>query len=104
MGVFDLGIEVVGVDARGHANLLDLDDVLVLLGFFFLLQLLEAELAVVHDLADRGRGVRRDLDQIEILFFGQRQGCGRRHDTKLIAISSDHAELLVPDLLVDLMF
>ncbi len=27
-----------------------------------------------------------------------------RHNTKLIAISSDHAKLLVTDLLVDLMF
>ena len=97
-------IKVVGIDARGHADLLDLDDVLVLLRFFFLFQLFEAELAVVHDLADRGRGVRRDLDEIKLLFLGKREGCGRRHDTKLIAISSDHAKLLVTDLLVDLMF
>ena len=104
LGIFDLGIEVVGVDARGHANLLDLDDLLVLSGFLFLLELLEPELAVVHDLADRGNGVRRDLDQIEIFFFGQRQSSGGRHNTKLIAFSSDHAEFLVPDFLVDLMF
>ena len=101
---FDLGIEVVGVDARGHANLLDLDDLLVLSSFLFLLELLEPELAVVHDLADRGNGVRRNLDQIEIFFFGQRQSSGGRHNTKLIAFSSDHAEFLVPDFLVDLMF
>ena len=74
------------------------------LGFLFLLELLEPELAVVHDLADRGNGVRRNLDQIEIFFFGQRQSSGGRHNTKLIAFSSDHAEFLVPDFLVDLMF
>ena len=104
LGVFDFGIEVVGVDARGHANLLDLDDLLVLLGFFFFLQLLETVLAVVHDLADRRNGVRRDLDKVKVLLLGKRQGVGRGHNTKLAAVSSDHAKLLVADLLVDLMF
>ena len=53
MAFLTLVLKVVGIDARGHADLLDLDDVLVLLRFFFLFQLFEAELAVVHDLADR---------------------------------------------------
>ena len=101
---FDLGIEVVGIDAGGHADLLDLDNLLVFLGFLFLLQLFEAELSVVHDLADRRNRVRRDLDKVKVLLLGKRQGVGRGHNTKLAAVSSDHAKLLVADLLVDLMF
>ena len=112
---FDLGIEVVGIDAGGHADLLDLDNLLVFLGFLFLLQLFEAllflanglfvlELSVVHDLADRRNSVRRDLDKVKVLLLGKRQGVGRGHNTKLAAVSSDHAKLLVADLLVDLMF
>ena len=54
LAVFQLGVEVVRVDAGGHAYLLDLDNALILLGFLLLLGLLEAELAVVHNLADRG--------------------------------------------------
>ena len=101
---FDLGIEVVGVDAGGHADFLDLDDLLVLFGFFFLFQLFKAEFAVVHDLADRRNSVRRNLDKVKVLFLGKRQSVGRGHNTKLAAVSSDHAKLLVADLLVDLMF
>ena len=86
-----------------HTDLLDLDHALILLGFLFLLQLLEAEFAVVHDLADRRNGVRRDLDKVKLLLLRQRERVGRRHDTKLVAIGSDHAKLLIADLLVDLM-
>ena len=52
----------MNASAIREAGKLLLDDLLVLLGFFFFLELLETELAVVHDLADRGNGVRRDLD------------------------------------------
>ena len=48
----ELGLKVVLADARGHADLLDVHDTLVLLGFLFTLCLFKAEFAVVHDLAD----------------------------------------------------
>ena len=74
------------------------------LASFSFFQLFEAEFAVIHDLADRRNGVRRDLDKVKVLFLGKRQSVGRGHNTKLAAVSSDHAKLLVADLLVDLMF
>ena len=36
--------------------------------------------------------------------LGKRQGVGRGHNTKLAAVSPDHAKFLIADLLVDLMF
>ena len=94
---------VVGADARGHANLLTSTTLLVLSGFLSPSELLEPELAVVHDLADRGTAFGAILTRSRF-FFSQRQSSGGRHNTKLIAFSSDHAEFLVPDFLVDLMF
>ena len=44
------------------------------------------------------------LTRSKVLLLGKRQGVGRGHNTKLAAVSSDHAKLLVADLLVDLMF
>ena len=103
LAVFQLGVEVVRVDAGGHAYLLDLDNALILLGFLLLLGLLKAELAVVHNLADRGIGARSDLDQIEVMLGGDLQSflCG--HDTELFALSTYQAHFLVKYLFVDLM-
>ena len=57
LGVAQLDVEVVDVDAGGHPDLLDLDHALILAGFLLALGLLEPELAVVHKLAYR-RGRR----------------------------------------------
>ena len=62
LGVFELGVEIAHVDTGGHAHFLDLHDMLVLSGFLLALALLKAELAVVHELAHRRLGLRRDLD------------------------------------------
>ena len=96
-------IQVVRVDARGHADLLDLDDALILPGFLFLLELVKAELAVVHDLAHGGNGVGRDLHKVELLLLclGQRLLCG--DDAEHGAVRCDQADLLIPDLLIELM-
>lgn len=59
---FELGVKIAHVDTGGHAHFLDLDDMLVLSGFLFALALFKAELAVVHELAHRRLGLRRDLD------------------------------------------
>ena len=99
----DLGIEVIGVDIGRHSDFLDLNDVLILLGFLFLLHLLEAELAVVHDLADGRDGVGSDLNQIQLLFLCHTQSGFSRHDTQLGAVRADDAKLFVPDFFIDLV-
>lgn len=101
--VSHLDVQVVRVDAGRHANLLDLDDALILLGFLFLLELVEAELAVVHDLADRRDGVRRDLHEIKLLFLGHGQRRFGRDDTEHGSVGSDQADFLVADFFVELM-
>ena len=74
----------------------------------FLRDIIQEKNAVVNTkiqkISDRRNGVRRDLDKVKVLFLGKRQSVGRGHNTKLAAVSSDHAKLLVADLLVDLMF
>ena len=103
LGIFDFDVKVVGVDAGGHADFFDLSDVLILLRFFFFLCLLEAELAIVHDLADGGIRAGRDLHQVHTLIIGHIQRVLGGHDAELFAIGSDHADLLVSDVLIELM-
>jgi len=103
LGILELGVKIVGIDAGRHADLLYLDDTLILLGFLLLLGLLKAELAVVHDAADRGIGARSDLDQVKLLFCGDLQGFLGGHNAQLIALVVYQAYFLVDDLFVDLM-
>lgn len=101
--VTHFGIEVVGVDAGGHTNLLDLDNTLVFLCFLFTFELVEAELSVVHDLADRRNGVRRDLDEVKLLFLSHLQSCSGRNDSEHCAVRTDQTNFLVPNFFVELM-
>ena len=66
-------------------------------------ELVKAELAVVHDLAHGGNGVGRDLHKVELLLLclGQRLLCG--DDAEHGAVRCDQADLLIPDLLIELM-
>ena len=104
LGIFQFDVEVIGVDAGRHTDFLDLDHALVLFGFLFLLQLFEAELAIIHDLADRRNRVGCDLDQIQILFICHSLCIGRRHDTQLGTVSANNPNFLIPDFLIELMF
>ena len=103
LGVFRLGIEVVGVDAGAHADLFDLHDLLILLGFLLTLLLIEAELGIVHDLADGGDSIGRDLHKVKALLLRQLVGFVGRHNTQLGTVSADQADLFIPDFFVELM-
>ncbi|CFX16749.1 protein of unknown function [Candidatus Filomicrobium marinum] len=65
-----LDVVVVLINRRTHLDLLDLDGLLLFacFGGFFLL--LELELAVVHDLADRRLSIRRNLNEIQAGVIG----------------------------------
>ena len=89
--VLELCVKVVSVDIERQLDLLDLNRVLVLSGLFLALCLLEAILAVIHDLAYGGSRLRGYLDEIEILFVCDMLCVGSRHDTQLRAVGSDHA-------------
>ena len=70
---------------------------LVLSGLFFPLALLEPELSVVHQLAHRRGGLGRDLDQIQALLVSDPQRLRRGHDSKLLTLGADQADLFVID-------
>ena len=103
LGVAQLHIEVVDIDAGRHANLLDLHYPLILAGFLLALGLFEPVFAVVHKLTHRGYGVGGDLDQIQIALLCQAQGLLRGHDAQLFAGLRDQPDLFVANLFIGLM-
>ena len=76
---------------------------LVLPGLFLPLALLKPELPIVHQLADRGFGLGRDLDQVQILLLGDAQGLCGRHNAKLLTRGANQPDLLVADILIQFM-
>ncbi|GAA2073624.1 hypothetical protein GCM10009725_02480 [Aeromicrobium tamlense] len=89
------------VDLRAELHLLDDRVRLVasrlarLLGGFVL------ELSEVHEAADRGPGLRGDLDEIEIGLGGQAQGILDADDADLFTARSDETDLRYANALVD---
>lgn len=101
--VAHFGVKVIRVDARRHTNLLDLDNTLVFLRFLFPFELVKAEFAVIHDLADGWHGVRGDLDKVKLLLLSHFQRCLGRNDSEHCAVRADQANFLVPNFFVELM-
>jgi len=89
------------VGARAKLHLLDLDDLLLLarLGFAFLLFILV--LAVIHDLADRGIGIRRYFHKIQPGLFGHLESRSRGNDPGILAIGPDEADFIGANFVID---
>ena len=100
--VIDTGFKIVRVDGAGKLNFLDLDDLLILAGFFILLDALKAVFAVIHDAAYRRFCVRRNHDEVEIFLICHVLRCGKLDDTDLLTVRSDQADFISADLLIDL--
>src|SRR5262249_30845892 len=66
-----------------------------------LLRILETQLAVVEDAADRRPLIRRHLDQVEVGLPGTLQGLCGRHDVQLFPIGANQAYGGDANLLVD---
>jgi hypothetical protein len=90
----------VVVDHRPELDLLDLDDLLFLAGLGLLLLLLEAILAVIQDLADRWRGVWRNLDQIEAGSRGLGQGIRDGNGSEVRTVDADQVNLFDANIFV----
>jgi hypothetical protein len=58
------------------------------------------ELAVIHDPADGRLGRRSDLDQVELLLLGLREGDRDGDDPQLLAVVGDQADFGTVDLAV----
>ena len=93
-------LEVVGIDGRSHAELLELRAGVLLTAALLLLPLLVLELAEVHDAADRRPGRGRDLDEVEPRVIGALLRIGRRDDAHLLAVLVHQADFTDSDLTV----
>src|SRR5216683_1441437 len=100
LDVLLLELVVVLVDLRPELDLFDLDHLLVLASLARALLLLVLVLPEIHDAADRRHGGRRDLDQVEPLLLGDREGLWRRHDAELRAGVVDHPDFADADAFV----
>ena len=96
-----LGLVVLSGDLRPELDLLDVDLGLVLAGELGLLLLLVPVLPVVHDPGDRRPGLRRHLDEVEVLPVRVLERLVRRLDPDLRAVLVDQPHLGDPDPLVD---
>ena len=96
-----LGLVVVYADLRSELDLLDVDLLLVLPGLLGALVLLVPVLRVVHHPAYGRTGLRRHLDQVEVLVLGALQRLVGGDDPHLLAVGADQAHLRHPDPLVD---
>ena len=99
-----LGLVVVRVDLRPELHLLDDRVHLVAARFTGLLRGLVLELAVVHELADRRPGGRRDLDKIEIGLLGQPERIADGDDADLLTVRTDEPHFGDADPVVDAGF
>jgi len=99
-----LGLVVVGIDLRPELHLLDDGQHLVTTRLPGFLRTLVLELSIVHELADRGSGLRRDLHQIEVGLLRKAHGLADRHDADLLTLGADEPDLGNADPVVDAWF
>jgi len=98
----ELEVVVVLVDVRPELDFLDLGDLLLPLGLVLFLLLLERELPVVHDLADRRVGLLGDHDDVEAFLAALRERRLRLEDAELLARGRNQPDTLeTQDVLVD---
>src|SRR5271155_716219 len=95
------GLVVVIVDLGAQFLFFDNGLLLVLARLARLLRRLILELAVIHDLADRWSGVRRNFDKVEIGIRGDAKGIFDTHDAYLFPSWTDQTDFRYADALVD---
>ena len=99
--ITQLDLVIAFVGAGTELDFLDLDDLLLELGFVLPLLLLVLELAVVHQTADRGLGVGRDFHQIHVALLGKPERVGDLDDAELFSIQTYQTHLGDADFTVD---
>src|SRR5690606_28662723 len=99
--VAQLHAVVMVVDVGPKLDLLDLELLLLALGFVRLLLLRVQALAEIHDATDRRAPFRRRFDQVEPRFARDAQRLFRGDDPELSAFRVDDPNLADPDCLVD---
>src|SRR5213083_1204746 len=99
--VLELELEVVSLGLGAHLHFLDLDRRLLLARLLQPARLRVLVLAEVHDAADGRLGLRRDLDEVELLGARRLQRLLGRHDPELLALRAHHADFAGADAFVD---
>ena len=97
----ELDLVVALVGARAELDFLDLDLLLLELRLVRFLLLAVAELAVVHQLADRRHRERRDLHQVHVCLFGEPERFDHRLDAQLVTVFRYQSHLRGGDFPVD---
>ena len=100
-GGLRLRLEVVLVGRRGKADFLDDGLLLVLLGFPLLLSLLELELSVVDDLADRRMSLGAHAIEVELHVHRLLKGDAKGDDAEAFAVGADEENFLEVNPVVD---
>ncbi|MNN50129.1 hypothetical protein D3C81_1647020 [compost metagenome] len=95
---------VMFLDISAKPNFLDIDDFLILTGFFFFLLCLVTELAVVHNPAYRRFSRRRYIHQIQIQIDGHLQSFTNRLNPDLLTFCTNQTNFLRPYFIIDQMF
>ena len=95
------GLVVMRVDLGSELLFLDDGLLLVLARLARLLRRLVFELAVVHDLANRGFGIRGYFDKVEIGIRGDAESVFDAHNAYLLAAWSDQTDFRYANALVD---
>jgi len=101
--VAHLDLVVALISTGTELDFLDVDDVLLGLGFRSLLLLLVLELAVVHQPANGWHGGSRDLHQIHVVLCREAQCLLNAHDTEGLVLHSVQAHFRRHDLAVEPM-
>lgn len=96
-----LDFVIMGIGPGTELDLLDFDDFLLFAGLSLALLLLIFKAAEVHDLANRGHGVGRNLDQIKPGFLGQSHCPGGCHNTQIFPFCPDKANFGAADTVID---
>ena len=99
-----LCLEIVVAYLAGKLNFLDLDDLLLLFGFFFTLVALKSEFTVVHYAAYRRCSLRRNHNEVEFFLYGKLLCFRYRHYAYLLPVRSYKAHFGYFYFLIDEMF
>ncbi len=102
LGVEDLDVVVVRINANAELQFLHLAGFVVAMRLLLVLFLLILVFAVINDLADWGINIGRDLNKIQTPFPGHTQGLSGGQDSQLCGgLTIHHAYLGGADALVD---
>ena len=100
-GVAELGVKIVSIDTTGKLDLLELDDLLLFLGFLLLFVALETVFTVIHDAAYGRLSLRRHENKIVSLIVSYLKSGFGAHYSDGVSLNSYDSYFLSLDLLVD---